>query len=109
MALKEVTYAELIDQFCRIREDDSEGDLARKRAAYKEALDQLAKNVKATEATHLVLFRNQDMWASQMGATSLLCVGPNCTYKTPEGCEGHHLHDLPSQRQYPQAFCKVPA
>ena len=57
------------------------------------------------KATHLVLFENQDMCSSQLGARTVVCVGPECTYKMPEQCEGKWLHDLPSQRQYAVAFC----
>jgi len=61
----------------------------------------IAKN----KATHLVLFENQDFCSSQFGAKSVVCVGPECTYKTPQDCEGKWLHDLPSQRQYATTFC----
>lgn len=57
------------------------------------------------KATHLVLFENQDMCSSQLGARTVVCIGPICTYKTPEQCEDKWLHDLPSQRQYAVAFC----
>ena len=61
----------------------------------------------ATGATHLVLFENQDFWSSQFGAKTVVCVGPGCTYKAPEECEGKWLNDLPSQRQYATAWCEV--
>jgi hypothetical protein len=58
------------------------------------------------KATHLVMFENQVFDSSQFGARSVVCVGPECTYKTPQECEGHWLHDLPSQRQYATTFCE---
>ena len=52
----------------------------------------------------LVEFQNVDMWSSQMGSNTALAVGPNHTYESVQAVEGHHLHDLPSQRQYPQCY-----
>lgn len=69
---------------------------------------QLRQSVIANKATHVVLFRNNDMWSSQLGSKTAMCVGPTCTCTTPEECEGKHLNDLPSQRQYPYAYCEVP-
>ena len=63
--------------------------------------------VKATGATHLVLFENQDFWSSGFGFKSVVCVGPGCTYGTTEECEGKWLNDLPSQRKYATAWCEV--
>jgi len=57
------------------------------------------------KATHLVLFENHDFCSSQFGTRSVVCVGPDCTYRTPQDCEGKWLNDLPSQRQYATAFC----
>ena len=59
----------------------------------------------SNKATHLVLFENQDFSSSQFGMRTVVCVGPECTYKIPSECEGKWLHDLPSQRQYATAFC----
>jgi len=58
-------------------------------------------------ATHLVLYENQDMSSSCLGDRSALCVGPSCTRKTPDECDGQWLNDLPSQRQYAVAYCEV--
>ena len=55
-------------------------------------------------ASHLVAFENLMMDSSALGQRTVLCVGPGCTYESPEECEGHHLNDLPSQRQYPVAY-----
>lgn len=55
----------------------------------------------------VVLFRNQDMWASQCGASSCVVVGQGRTYETIEACEGKHLNDLPSQRQYAECFVRA--
>jgi len=59
------------------------------------------------KATHLVLFENQDICSSQLGARTVVCVGPECTYKTPSECNNHWLHNLPSQRQYPVMWCSI--
>lgn len=63
--------------------------------------------IERTGATHLVLFKNQQFDSSQFGSSSVLCVGPSCTYKTVEECEGQHLNDLPSQREYAELWCEV--
>ena len=55
-------------------------------------------------ATHLVVFQNITMDSSQFGAETVVAIGPTMTYKTLAEIEGRHLHDLPSQRQYPQEF-----
>ena len=55
----------------------------------------------------VVLFRNQDMWASKCGALSCVVVGQGRTYQTIEDCEGKHLNDLPSQRQYAECFVRA--
>ena len=60
-----------------------------------------------TGATHVVLFRNLAFDSVEFGATTVVCVGPHCTYKKVEDAEGRWLNDLPSQRQYPQAFAEV--
>jgi len=67
----------------------------------------IEKNIKKYQATHLVLFENQDMCSSSLGARTVMCVGKNNTYKTIEECEGKWLNDLPSQRQYAVSFCKA--
>lgn len=85
----------------------------------KVAFDELLKEVdpatvssvramaKKTAATGLVLFRNMDFNSSNFGCQSLVAIGPTCTYKVIEECEGKHLNDLPSQRQYPDMWCPV--
>lgn len=57
------------------------------------------------QATAVVLFENVDLCSSHLGERTAMVVGPTCTYKTVADCEGHHLHDLPSMRQYPQVWC----
>lgn len=57
--------------------------------------------------TYLVLFENQQMDSSWFGARSCVPIGPHRTYETLESIEGGHLYDLPSQRQYPQAYVDV--
>jgi len=54
----------------------------------------------------VVKFQNVTFDSSQFGATSFLKIGGGCTYETLEAIEGQHLNDLPSQRQYPQEYCR---
>lgn len=68
---------------------------------YPMILDSIERN----SATHFVYFVNPDMSSSQLGNSTGLCVGPDCTFKTPEDCRGKWLNDLPSQRQYPEIYC----
>lgn len=63
--------------------------------------------VKTPGVAGVVLFRNQDMWASGRGKSSCVVVGPDKTYKTVEECEGKWLNDLPSQRQYAECFVRA--
>ena len=56
------------------------------------------------DATHAVLFVNLDFNSSKFGAWTVMVIGPNQTYKELADVEGSHLHDLPSQRQYPVAY-----
>lgn len=57
------------------------------------------------DAEAVVVFENVDFCSSQFGARSALPVGPSNTFKSVSDTEGKWLNDLPSQRQYPQAFC----
>ena len=50
----------------------------------------------------VVCFENVCMDSSALGERTALIVGPSCTYKNVDACEGQWLNDLPSQRQYPQ-------
>ena len=72
-----------------------------------EAVDGVKSMVVKTAASGLVLFRNNNFDSSGFGCSSVVAIGPTCTYKTVEDCEGAHLHDLPSQRQYPELYCEV--
>ncbi len=54
----------------------------------------------------VVLFRNQDAWATEYGEASCLVVGPGKTYETIESCEGKWLNDQPSQRRYATCFVR---
>ena len=65
--------------------------------------------VKRNGATHIVVAENLMMDSSSFGKRSALCIGPNCTYKTPADCDGKWLNDLPSQRQYFLSYSEVPA
>ena len=55
----------------------------------------------------VIKFQNQQMDSSAFGSTSYMKVGVGCTYEGVEDVEPlQHLNDLPSQRQYPVAFCR---
>ena len=58
-------------------------------------------------ATHVILFVNLDFSSSQMGRWTLVACGPDQFIGTPEEAEGHHLNDLPSQRQYAVAYVPI--
>lgn len=66
----------------------------------------IAGAIRTTHATHVVLMECHDFSSSHLGERTALCVGPECTY-TLESIKGHHLHDLPSMRQYPAAYCEA--
>lgn len=84
--MKQITMPEILDLFDK---------------SVHARIKELAQNPRTS---HLVLFENQDFCSSRFGAKSLMQIGPDCTYKTLSDVEGHHLNDLPSQRQYPIAF-----
>lgn len=56
----------------------------------------------------LVVFECQQMDSSSFGNRSALVVGKPFTYKSVADCEGKWLKDLPSQREYPTSFYRVP-
>lgn len=56
----------------------------------------------------LVVFECQQMDSSSFGSRTALIVGAPFTYKSVEATEGRWLNDLPSQRQYPTSFYRVP-
>ena len=57
--------------------------------------------------TQLVFFENQMLDSSSRGQSTVLAIGPSCTYKTIAEVAGKWLNDLPSQRQYPQFWCEA--
>ena len=87
--MKEITMKELLELF------DPEVHSA------------IAASIERCAATHVVVAENQQMDSSQLGRRTAMVVGPTCTYRTLEECEGKWLFDLPSQRQYFVAFAKV--
>ena len=56
--------------------------------------------------TGVVLFENLVFDSSEYGKVNCMKVGPNCTYKTPEECEGKHLGYVPSRFQEAVAYWK---
>jgi hypothetical protein len=71
--------------------------------------DRLWAFSQAEGVTHLVVFQNITLDSSRLGDETILAIGPAMTYKTLAEVEGRHLYDLPSQRQYPQAFVDLSA
>ena len=71
----------------------------------KSVHEQILEKAKRLQATHLVLFENQMFDSSDFGGRSVLCVGGNCSTKSPMDCEGQWLNDLPSQRRYAIKYC----
>lgn len=67
--------------------------------------DKLERLWENPETEGLVLFMNNQFDSSQFGTCSAVSIGKNCTYKSWEDCQGKHLNDLPSQRQYAEYFC----
>lgn len=63
--------------------------------------ENIARAVENSDSTHVALFENLDMSSSHLGERTVLCVGPNNTYKTVADLDGSHLYDLPSMRKYP--------
>lgn len=74
-----------------------EPDLAAKRI-----MDHFAKRF--PDATHAVLFVNEDLSSSHIGEWSVMVVGPSVSFHTLADVEGKHLNDLPSVRQYPVGY-----
>ncbi len=62
----------------------------------------LENNLARKDVDGMVVFENIQMDSSAFGRRTSMIYGSGCTYKKPEDCEGQHLNDLPSQRQYPQ-------
>ena len=58
--------------------------------------------------TALVVFENQQFDSSACGQKTAMVVGPLHTYTSVTECEGRHLNDLPSRRQYAVRYCKKP-
>lgn len=85
----EMTYDELLEQF------------------HENVHQQIKESVERNRGTHVVMAVNQQLDSSRCGEKTAMCVGPDCTYKTPDECEGKWLNDLPSQRQYFTHFAEV--
>lgn len=92
--MQQIIWTELMQRFLRSDRSPDAQLLA----------DQVRSLALQPETESLVLFANVDPRSSQFGAQTILTVGPTRTYQTLEQIENHWLHDLPSQRQYPQAW-----
>jgi hypothetical protein len=83
----ETTFEELLNEF-----DESVRDKIRAKAEeYK--------------ATHVVVYRNEDLGSFQCGHLQALCIGPNNTVKTIDGLEGKAMPG--NWRFYPKSYAKV--
>lgn len=51
--------------------------------------------------THIVVFENINLDASQGGRKTAVVVGPSCTYKSLDDVRDKHLGSAPSDHQYP--------
>jgi hypothetical protein len=54
-----------------------------------------------------IVFENLQLDSSSLGQRTFVVYGPDKTYKSPKSAEDSWLNDLPSQRQYPTAFCRL--
>lgn len=84
--MKEITFERLLKLF----DESTHADLRR-----------LAKR---PDVSHLVVFENRQLDSSRAGDRTAVIIGPGCSYKTLDAVRGLHLHDLPSQRQYPASY-----
>jgi hypothetical protein len=87
--MKEITFEEFLTRF-----DTS----------VRGKINALAKSI---DTEGFILFENLQMDSSSFGEKTAVVFGLNRTYKSPEDVKDAWLRDLPSQRQYPTAFCKV--
>jgi hypothetical protein len=55
-----------------------------------------------------VVVENQDFWASRFGERTARIVGPTRGIPTITACEGRWIGDLPSRRQYADAYWRQP-
>ena len=109
--MKEVTMDELMKEAGADNRFEEEGwrtlvvnGVKKVRPSFRQNVAEAAER---TGATHLVLFKNQQFDSPSFGKSTVVCVGPTCTYKTAQDCEGKWLNDLPSQRQYAEIWCSV--
>ena len=128
MAIKKVSWSEFVRRFMWLKEHDPDAEVAGgTRGKLPVSPEQASRNYctkkdkegwehdrgmaaaiaklrRSPDTVALVEFQNVDMWSSRFGDNTALAVGPNHTYESVEACEGHHLHDLPSMRKYPQCY-----
>jgi DNA polymerase III epsilon subunit-like protein len=88
--MKEITFDELLEEF-----DES-------------VHEAICRSIGKNDATHIVVAENVQLDSSLLGARTAMAVGPTCTDKTVEECEGRWLNDLPSQRQYFVRYAVAP-
>jgi hypothetical protein len=80
---------------------------------HPDVVEDIRAMIKENSASCLVLFRNMDRGSSSFGNSSVVAVGPTCTYKTIEDCDGKymcdgkHLRNSSNHKQYPEMWCPV--
>ena len=69
--------------------------------------ERLTSMLAKTESGGFVMYENTDMSSSNLGARSFLAFGEPWSMRTAHVVTRRHpwLYDLPSQRQYPVAYC----
>jgi hypothetical protein len=63
--------------------------------------------IRFNRATAVVLFECLDLSSSNLGARTVLCVGPHCSAKGLADINGQHLGDVPSRFQWPVEWALV--
>ena len=102
--MKRLTLEEFLDELSggkRLREEND---------GWKIHGDNYLQKIRADVAdrenkpTALVLFRNQLMDSSNLGAMTTMMVGPGYTYEDVDSTDKRVLGDVPSRMQWPQGY-----
>lgn len=104
MPLEEKTWAEVTtpdrNGHCLIGDDNEK--------FRRDVLDRLENVERWPTVQGIVYFLNEDFNSSQFGHAGVLPYGPDCTITDIEAIKQDplrfYLHDLPSERQYPQWY-----
>ena len=102
---KEVPFEQLVTDFCDPLFDPNfplQSDRDR-------TLEAAVRALAAREGvSHVVLFRDLELFSGRTPQATVLSVGPLCTYLGPDDVVGRHLGEGLSGRQYPVSFARVP-